>query len=61
MKKVKSKEEIQKELDLYKSMYFATKKKLDILTTFMKRYDYLLPDDYRSIIKEAIMGVKWHV
>ena len=61
MKKVKTKEEIQKELDLYKAMYFNTKKKLDVITDYLKRYDYLLPDEYRSIIKEVIIGVKWHV
>lgn len=61
MKKVKTKEEIEKELDLYKALYFTTKKKLDVLMTFMTRYDYLLPDEYRSIIKEVTIGVKIHV
>ena len=40
------------ELELYKSLYFGLKKKLDRITQQLRFYDYLLPDEYRTIIRE---------
>lgn len=50
------------ELRLYKALYFREKKKLQNIILELYKYDYLLPDAYRSIIKDILRseGIKYH-
>lgn len=54
--------DLQDELEMYKALYFREKRKLDKILRNLQEYEYLLPDDYRSIIKEflKIEGIKYH-
>ena len=58
----KTKDELVEELQMYKALYFREKRKLDRIIRNLQDYEYLLPDDYRSIIKEIlkIEGIKYH-
>lgn len=50
------------ELELYKALYFKEKQKLQNILHELNKYAYLLPDAYRSIIKEILKseGIKYH-
>ena len=55
MKKENKKDEKYKdELLMYKALYFREKRKLEKILRNLQEYEYLLPDDYRSIIKEFL-------
>lgn len=62
--KKKIKKEISEvdESKLYKALYFKEKMKLQNILRELNNYDYLLPDAYRSIIKDIIKseGYKYH-
>lgn len=51
-----------KELYMYRALYFKEKQKLNNILNELNRYSYLLPDAYRSIIKEILKseGIKYH-
>ena len=50
------------ELKLYKALYFKEKAKLQNIINQLIKYDYLLPDAYRSIIKDILKyeGIKYY-
>ena len=58
MKKAQNKEKgvlvENKELYMYRALYFKEKQKLNNILNELNRYSYLLPDAYRSIIKEIL-------
>lgn len=58
----KTKDELENELQMYKALYFREKRKLEKIIRNLQDYEYLLPDDYRSIIREIlkIEGIKYH-
>lgn len=66
MKKAQNKEKgvlvENKELYMYRALYFKEKQKLNNILNELNRYSYLLPDAYRSIIKEILKseGIKYH-
>jgi len=65
MKKAQNKDEgvlVDKELYMYRALYFKEKQKLNNILNELNRYSYLLPDAYRSIIKEILKseGIKYH-
>lgn len=66
MKKAQNKEKgvlvESKELYMYRALYFKEKQKLNNILNELNRYSYLLPDAYRSIIKEILKseGIKYH-
>ena len=53
-KKIKKELSEVDELRLYKALYFKEKMKLQNILRELNNYDYLLPDAYRSIIKDII-------
>ena len=53
-KKIKKELNEVDELKLYKALYFKEKIKLQNILRELNNYDYLLPDAYRSIIKDII-------
>ena len=61
-KKIKKELSEADELKLYKALYFKEKMKLQNILRELNNYDYLLPDAYRSIIKDIIKseGYKYH-
>ena len=61
-KKIKKELSEVDELKLYKALYFKEKMKLQNILRELNNYDYLLPDAYRSIIKDIIKseGYKYH-
>ena len=61
-KKIKKELNEVDELKLYKALYFKEKIKLQNILRELNNYDYLLPDAYRSIIKDIIKseGYKYH-
>lgn len=61
-KKIKKELSEVDELRLYKALYFKEKMKLQNILRELNNYDYLLPDAYRSIIKDIIKseGYKYH-
>lgn len=61
-KKIKKELNEVDELRLYKALYFKEKMKLQNILRELNNYDYLLPDAYRSIIKDIIKseGYKYH-
>lgn len=58
----KTKDELEDELQMYKALYFREKKRINNIIKVLLDYEYLLPDAYRSIIKEIlkIEGIKYH-
>ncbi len=66
MKKAQNKEKgvlvENKELYMYRALYFKEKQKLNNILNELNRYSYLLPDAYRSIIKEILKseGIRYH-
>ena len=58
----KTKDELEDELQMYKALYFREKKRINNIIKALLDYEYLLPDAYRSIIKEIlkIEGIKYH-
>lgn len=58
----KTKDELENELQMYKALYFREKRRIDRIIRNLQDYEYLLPDDYRSIIREIlkIEGIKYH-
>lgn len=66
MKKAQNKEKgvlvESKELYMYRALYFKEKQKLNNILNELNRYSYLLPDAYRSIIKEILKseGIRYH-
>ena len=58
----KTKDELEEELQMYKALYFREKKRINNIIKALLDYEYLLPDAYRSIIKEIlkIEGIKYH-
>ena len=61
-KKIKKELNEADELKLYKALYFKEKMKLQNILRELNNYDYLLPDAYRSIIRDMIKseGYKYH-
>ena len=61
-KKIKKELSEVDELRLYKALYYKEKMKLQNILRELNNYDYLLPDAYRSIIKDIIKseGYKYH-
>ena len=61
-KKIKKELNEVDELKLYKALYFKEKMKLQNILRELNNYEYLLPDAYRSIIKDIIKseGYKYH-
>lgn len=51
-----------KELYMYRALYFKEKQKLNNILNELNKYSYLLPDAYRSIIKEILKseGIRYH-
>lgn len=51
-----------KELFMYRALYFKEKQKLNNILNELNKYSYLLPDAYRSIIKEILKseGIRFH-
>ena len=43
-----------KELQMYKALYYREKKRINNIITNLIKYEYLIPDEYRSIIKEIL-------
>lgn len=66
MKKAQNKEKgvlvENKDLYMYRALYFKEKQKLNNILNELNKYSYLLPDAYRSIIKEILKseGIKYH-
>lgn len=66
MKKAQNKEKgvlvENKELYMYRALYFKEKQKLNNILNELNKYSYLLPDAYRSIIKEILKseGIRYH-
>lgn len=60
--KPKTKDELEAELQMYKALYFTEKRKLKFLVDNLQKYDYLLPDDYKSIVNEILKleRIKYH-
>ena len=58
----KTKDELENELQMYKVLYFREKRRIEKIIRNLQDYEYLLPDDYRSIIREIlkIEGIKYH-
>lgn len=58
----KTKDELENELQMYKALYFREKRRMEKIIRNLQDYEYLLPDDYRSIIREIlkIEGIKYH-
>lgn len=58
----KKKDELLEELQMYKALYYREKKRMNNIIKALLDYEYLLPDAYRSIIKEIlkIEGIKYH-
>lgn len=58
----KTKDELENELQMYKALYFREKRRIEKIIRNLQDYEYLLPDDYRSIIREIlkIEGIKYH-
>lgn len=58
----KRKDELEEELLMYKALYFREKKRMNNVIKNLQDYEYLLPDEYRSIIKEIlkIERIKYH-
>lgn len=50
------------ELLMYKALYYKEKKKLQNIINVLLKYEYLLPDAYRSIIKDILKseGIKYY-
>ena len=63
-KKTQSKEGVlvDNELYLYRALYFKEKQKFQNILNELNKYSYLLPDAYRSIIKEILKseGIRYH-
>lgn len=57
-----TKNEILEELQMYKALYYRERKRMNNIIKNLQDYEYLLPDSYRSIIKEIlkIEGIKYH-
>lgn len=57
-----TKNEILEELQMYKALYYRERKRMNNIIKNLQDYEYLLPDAYRSIIKEIlkIEGIKYH-
>ena len=62
IKKKEDEQDVKKQLFMYRSLYMKEKAKLQSILYTLNKYDYLIPDEYRSIIKEIINmeGVKYH-
>ena len=58
----KKKDELEEELQMYKALYYRERKRMKNIIKNLQDYEYLLPDAYRSIIKEIlkIEGIKYH-
>lgn len=58
----KRKDDLEEELLMYKALYFREKKRMNNVIKNLQDYEYLLPDEYRSIIKEIlkIERIKYH-
>lgn len=58
----KTKDELENELQMYKALYFREKRRIEKIIRNLQDYEYLLPDNYRSIIREIlkIEGIKYH-
>lgn len=58
----KKKDELENELQMYKALYYREKKRINNIITNLVNYEYLLPDEYRSIIKEILKveGIRYH-
>lgn len=58
----KKKDELEEELHMYKALYYRERKRMNNIIKNLQDYEYLLPDAYRSIIKEIlkIEGIKYH-
>lgn len=58
----KTKDELEEELQMYKALYYREKKRINNIIKALLDYEYLLPDAYRSIIKEILKleGIKYH-
>ena len=51
------------ELYMYKALYFKEKQKLNSILYQLEKYSYLLPDEYKHIIKEILKkekGIVYH-
>ena len=51
------------ELYMYKALYFKEKQKLNSILYHLEKYSYLLPDEYKHIIKEILKkekGIEYH-
>lgn len=57
-----TKNELLEELHMYKALYYRERKRMNNIIKNLQDYEYLLPDAYRSIIKEIlkIEGIKYH-
>ena len=62
MKRRIKKESEFDELKLYKALYFKERQKLQNIYYNLEKYSYLLPDAYKSIIKDILKveGIKYH-
>ena len=58
----KKKDELENELQMYKALYYREKKRINNIITNLVKYEYLIPDEYRSIIKEILKveGIRYH-
>ena len=62
IKKSEDEQDVKKQLFMYRSLYMKEKQKLEYILNKLNQYDYLIPDEYRSIIKEIInmKGINYH-
>ena len=62
IKKKEDEQDVKKQLFMYRSLYMKEKQKLEYILNKLNQYDYLIPDEYRSIIKEIInmKGINYH-
>ena len=62
IKKEKTSKDLESELKLYKALYFRERKQFENDKKVLKEYEYLLPDEYRSLIKELLKleGINYH-
>lgn len=58
----KKKDELENELQMYKALYYREKKRINNIITNLVKYEYLIPDEYRSIIKEILKveGIRYY-
>ena len=58
----KTKDELEDELKMYKALYFREKRKTDRIVRTLEYYEYLLPEDYKHIVKELLKmeRIKYH-